>query len=71
MNFDKLTNELSDLYEGIKNDKVPLAKAHELNATAGNINALIRLALLQAKMIGETPNLAFFNKDKKGSTRGR
>ena len=63
MNFDKMTTELAVLYAGIKNKTIDLATAHELNNTAANIQGVIRLGLLNAKMVGKTPDLSFFKKE--------
>lgn len=60
MNFDDLTNELSTLYQDIKTGKIEPALAHELNATALNIQGAIRLGLLNSKLRNESPDLTFF-----------
>lgn len=65
MNFDKLTSELSELYHDIKSGKIEPALAHELNATALNIQGTIRLGLLNAKLRNESPNLTFFKQPSK------
>ena len=60
MNFDDLTAELSTLYQDIKAGTIEPALAHELNATALNIQGTIRLGLLNSKLRNEAPNLKFF-----------
>lgn len=62
MNFDKLTNELCDLYQSLKDGKTEPALAHELNVTALSIQGMIRLGLLNAKLRNETPELTIFKK---------
>lgn len=69
MNFDKLADELSKLYADIKAQKVDLGTAHELNNTAANIQGVVRLCLLNAKMRGETPSLAFFGKARRAAVK--
>lgn len=69
MNFDKLADELSKLYDDIKKQKVDLGTTHELNNTAANIQGVVRLGLLNAKMRGETPNLAFFSKARRAAVK--
>lgn len=68
MNYDELTSELSQLYKDIKAKKIDPALAHELNNTASNITATVRLGLLNAKMKGHTPNLEFFKDARKKAT---
>lgn len=70
MNFDELTQELSDLYRDLKAGKIEPALAHELNSTALNIQGTIRLGLLHAKLQNKSPDLAFF-KPKKTPARKR
>lgn len=65
MNYDDLTNELGQLFKDIKSKKIDPAVAHELNATVTNIHHVVRLGLLNAKLKGETPNLAFFKSARK------
>ena len=60
MNYDKLADELATLYTDLKAGKVEPALAHELNNTAMNIQGVIRLGLLNAKLRGEKPDLKFF-----------
>lgn len=60
MNYDLLIDELSDLYQGVKSGKIEPSLAHELNSTAENIQGVIRLGLLNAKLQNRAPNLAFF-----------
>ena len=55
-----MTRELGQLYKDLKDGKVEPALAHELNNTAANIQGVIRLGLLNAKLRNESPNLAFF-----------
>ena len=49
MNFEELTDELSQLYKGLKNKTIEPALAHELNNTALNIQGTIRLGLLKMR----------------------
>ena len=75
MNLEALTNELTGLYEDIRAGKVAPAVAHELNNTAANIQGVIRLGLLNAKLQNKSPDLAFFKEArqaaaKKGVKRG-
>lgn len=60
MNFDDLTKELSSLYKDLKAGKIEPALAHELNNTAQNIQATVRLGLLNAQLKNQSPDLAFF-----------
>ena len=60
MNYDELTAELGQLFKDIKAKKIEPAVAHELNATVQNIHHVVRLGLLNAKLQGEKPSLAFF-----------
>lgn len=62
MNFEALTQELSDLYTGLKNGKIKPETAHELNNTAANIQANIRLGLFNCRLRNEVPDLTFFKK---------
>ena len=70
MNYDELTNELGQLFKDIKAKKVDPAVAHELNATVTNIHHVVRLGLLNAKLKGTTPDLAFFKTARKKATKG-
>lgn len=75
MNLEALTNELTGLYKDIRAGKVEPAVAHELNNTAANIQGVIRLGLLNAKLQNKSPDLAFFKEArkaavKKGAQRG-
>lgn len=74
MNYNELTDELSQLYKNIKAGKVDPTVAHELNNTAANIQSTVRLGLLNAKLQGKTPDLKFFKaaarKAAKGARRG-
>jgi hypothetical protein len=69
MNFEALTDELSDLYRDLKAGKIEPALAHELNNTALNIQGTIRLGLLNAKLRNEAPDLKFFRKAKAEATQ--
>lgn len=76
MNLEALTNELTGLYKDIRAGKVEPAVAHELNNTAANIQGVIRLGLLNAKLQNKSPDLAFFKEArkaavKKGAQRGK
>lgn len=62
MNCDELTKELSELYKGLKTGKIKPATALEMNRTATNIQANVRLELFNARLKNETPDLAFFKK---------
>lgn len=70
MNYDELTNELCQLFKDIKAKKVDPAVAHELNATVANIHHVVRLGLLNAKLKGTTPELAFFKAARKKAVKG-
>ena len=65
MNLEALTNELTGLYKDIRAGKVEPAVAHELNNTAANIQGVIRLGLLNAKLQNKSPDLAFFKEVQK------
>lgn len=69
MNYDQLTEELSLLFRDLRQKKVDPLLAHELNNTAANIAATVRLGLLNAKMQGSVPNLAFFKESRKAAVR--
>lgn len=69
MNYDELTNELAALYKDLKAKKVEPALAHELNNTAANIQGVIRLGLLNAKMQHKTPDLQFFRAARQAATK--
>lgn len=69
MNYDDLTNELSQLFKDIKAKKIDPAIAHELNVTVQNIHAVVRLGLLNAKLKSQAPNLAFFKETRKKAVR--
>lgn len=71
MNFDELTQELSDLYKGLKAGKIEPSLAHELNNTAMNIQGAIRLGLLHAKLQNKTPDLSFFKSKKVAARKGK
>ena len=62
MNYDQLTEKLSALYNDLRDGKVEPALAHELNSTAQNIQSVVRLGLLNAKLNGKRPDLDFFKK---------
>ncbi|AXY83344.1 hypothetical protein [Acidovorax phage ACPWH] len=70
MNYDDLTQELSALYKDIKAKKIEPALAHELNNTAQNIQGVIRLGLLNAKLQNRAPDLAFFRDARKAAVKG-
>jgi len=69
MNFEKLTDELSKLYDDIRNGKIEVSLAHELNNTALNIQGNVRLGLLNSKLRNEAPNLKFFKEERKQAVR--
>lgn len=69
MNYDELTTELGQLFKDIKAKKIDPAVAHELNATVTNIHHVVRLGLLNAKLKGTTPDLAFFKASRKKAVR--
>lgn len=69
MNYDELTDELAALYRDIKAKKIEPALAHELNNTAANIQGVVRLGLLNAKMQSRSPDLAFFKAARRDATR--
>lgn len=69
MNYDELTNELAALYKDIREKRVEPALAHELNNTAANIQGVIRLGLLNAKLQNRAPDLAFFKEARKEAVR--
>lgn len=60
MNLEDLTKELTTLYAEIRAGKIELPVAHELNNTAVNIQGVVRLGLLNAKLQNKVPNLDFF-----------
>jgi len=62
MNYDKLADELATLYAKLRDGTIEPALAHELNNTAMNIQGVIRLGLLNAKLRGEKPDLKFFHR---------
>jgi hypothetical protein len=62
VNCDELTKELSDLYKGLKSGSIRPVTAREMNLTAAAIQSNVRLELLNARLKGEVPNLAFFKK---------
>ena len=70
MNYDDLTRELGQLWADLRSGKVEPALAHELNNTAQNIHAVVRLGLLDAKMKNRTPDLAFFKAARKRAVKG-
>lgn len=69
MNYDDLTNELAGLYKDLKAKKIEPALAHELNNTAANIQGVVRLGLLNAKMQNRSPDLQFFKNARQAATR--
>ncbi|WP_315127347.1 hypothetical protein [Comamonas antarctica] len=69
MNYDDLTDELGQLYRDLRTGKVDPAVAHELNATAQNIHAVVRLGLLNAKLKNASPDLKFFRSARKAATK--
>lgn len=69
MNYDQLTNELAALYKDLRTGKVDPGLAHELNNTAQNIHSVVRLGLLNAKLNGVRPNLAFFVQARKAAVK--
>lgn len=72
MNYDELTTELGQLFKDIKAEKIDPAVAHELNATVTNIHHVVRLGLLNAKLKGTKPDLAFFkSKRQKAAAPGK
>lgn len=68
MNYDELTNELAALFRDLKDKKIEPALAHELNNTAANIQGVVRLGLLNAKMQSRAPDLAFFKAARRDAT---
>jgi len=54
MNYDKLADELATLYAKLRDGTIEPALAHELNNTAMNIQGVIRLGLLNAKVKSQT-----------------
>ena len=69
MNYDEFTDELSALYKDLRAGKVEPAVAHELNNTAQNIQGVVRLGLLNAKLSGERPKLRFFAEARQASVK--
>ena len=67
MNCEELTKELADLYRGLKSGKIKPTTAREMNMTASNIQANIRLELLNSRLKNETPDLSFFKKKGRGN----
>jgi hypothetical protein len=69
VNYNQLADELAKLYADIKEKRIDLTVAHELNNTAANITSVVRLGLLNSKLQGKTPDLAFFAQARTQATR--
>lgn len=65
MNISDMDDKLSKLYDDISAGKVSVVKARELNNTVQNLQASIRLQLLQCRMRNEVPDLPFFKSSNK------
>lgn len=65
MNNDQLREKLATLFDEIRAKKVAPDVAHQMNMTATNIQACVRLELLNARMRNEQPDIDFFKKSKK------
>lgn len=55
----ELRKELLVLFERVKEDDIPLAKATELNSAAGKIIGTVRTQLHYAMLRRETPEIEF------------
>jgi len=70
MNFQELNDQLSEVFKDIRSGKIKPEVGHELTNTAGAIQANVRLALLNARLRGETPNLTYFGAKKPAAKKG-
>lgn len=70
MNFQELNEQLSGVFKDIRSGKIKPDVGHELTNTAGAIQANVRLALLNARLRGEVPNLKYFGEAKKPAVKG-